>query len=67
MLICAGVGATILAQAAVNVGVVLQLLPVTGVSLPFISYGGSSLLALFVGLGLVESVLVRRKPLEFAD
>jgi rod shape determining protein RodA len=65
-LICVGVGTYILAQAAVNVGVVLQLLPVTGVSLPFVSYGGSSLLALFVGIGLVESVLVRRRPLEFA-
>jgi rod shape determining protein RodA len=65
-LICAGVATYVLAQTAVNVGVVLQLLPVTGVSLPFISYGGSSLVALFGALGLVESVLLRRKPLEFA-
>jgi rod shape determining protein RodA len=65
-LICAGIGSYVLAQTAVNIGVVLQLLPVTGVSLPFVSYGGSSLVALFAGLGLVQSVLLRRKPLEFA-
>ncbi len=65
-LICAGIGSYLLAQTAVNIGVVLQLLPVTGVSLPFVSYGGSSLVALFAALGLVESVLLRRKPLEFA-
>lgn len=65
-LICAGIGSYLLAQTTVNIGVVLQLLPVTGVSLPFVSYGGSSLVALFAALGLVESVLLRRKPLEFA-
>jgi cell division protein FtsW (lipid II flippase) len=65
-LIAGGVGLYVLVQTAINAGVVLQLLPVTGVSLPFISYGGSSLVALLVALGLVQSVLVRRKPLEFA-
>lgn len=64
-LICAGVATYILVQMFVNVAVVLQLLPVTGLSLPFISYGGSSLVALFAAIGLVQSVLVRRKPLEF--
>jgi rod shape determining protein RodA len=64
-LIAVGVATYLLAQTAVNVGVVLQLLPVTGVALPFLSYGGSSLLTLMVAIGLVQSVLVRRKPLEF--
>ncbi|MFQ5459297.1 MAG: FtsW/RodA/SpoVE family cell cycle protein [Anaerolineae bacterium] len=64
-LLAAGVGTYILAQSAVNIGVVLQLLPVTGVSLPFISYGGSSLVTLYAAIGLVEGVLIRRKPLEF--
>jgi rod shape determining protein RodA len=64
-LICVGVGTYILVQMFVNVAVVLQLLPVTGLSLPFISYGGSSLVSLCLAIGLVQSVLVRRRPLEF--
>ena len=64
-LIAVGVATYLLVQTFVNVGVVLQLLPVTGVSLPFVSYGGSSLAALLAGIGLVQSVLVRRKPLAF--
>jgi rod shape determining protein RodA len=65
-LICAGIATYVLAQAAVNIAVVLQLAPVTGVSLPFVSYGGSSLLTLLVAVGMAQSVLIRRKPLEFA-
>jgi rod shape determining protein RodA len=64
-LIVAGVASYLLAQVTVNVGVVLQLLPVTGLSLPFLSYGGSSLLTLFAAIGLVQAVLMRRRPLEF--
>jgi rod shape determining protein RodA len=65
-LICAGIAVYVLAQTAVNIAVVLQLAPVTGVSLPFVSYGGSSLLTLLMSVGLAQSVLIRRKPLEFA-
>ena len=52
-------------QAMVNIGVNLNLLPATGLPLPFISYGGSSLLSLLLGIGLVESVVLRHKTLEF--
>ncbi len=64
-LIAFGFGFLIFFQTAVNIGVNLKVLPVTGLTLPFISYGGSSLLSLAIGIGLVESVILRHKPLEF--
>lgn len=64
-LICYGVAAIIFFQTVVSIGMNLQLLPVTGLTLPFVSSGGSSLLTLLVGIGLVESVIVRHRPLEF--
>ena len=65
MLVASGVGTYLLAQTFVNVGVVLQIFPVTGLSLPLISYGGSSLVAVLTAIGLVQSVLLRRNALEF--
>ncbi|MER3543539.1 MAG: rod shape-determining protein RodA [Chloroflexota bacterium] len=64
-LICVGVATIIFFQTLVNVGMNLNLLPVTGLTLPFISYGGSSLIALLVGIGLVESVVMRHKKIGF--
>jgi rod shape determining protein RodA len=64
-LICFGVAILIFFQAAVNIAVNLNLIPVTGVPLPFISYGGSGLISLMLGIGLVESVVIRHKPLDF--
>ncbi len=64
-LIAYGFGVLIAFQTAVNVGVNLNVIPVTGLTLPFISYGGSSLLSLGLGIGLVESIIIRHNPLEF--
>ena len=64
-LIAYGVSVLLAFQGMVNIGVNLKLLPATGLPLPFISYGGSSLLSLLLGVGLVESVILRHKPLEF--
>ncbi len=64
-LIVAGIAGVILFQSIVNIGMNLGLMPVTGIPLPFVSYGGSSFLTLIVGMGLVESVAMRRKKLEF--
>ena len=64
-LIAYGFGVLMAFQMAVNVGVNLNVIPVTGLTLPFISYGGSSLLSLVLGIGLVESVVARHKPLDF--
>lgn len=63
-MIAYGVAILIFFQASVNIAVNLNLIPVTGVPLPFISYGGSGLVSLMLGIGLVESVALRHKPLE---
>ena len=63
--LCYGVGILMAFQTIVNIAVNLKLIPVTGLPLPFISYGGSGLVMLMVGIGLVESVIMRHKPLEF--
>jgi len=57
----AGVGAWIVVQAIVNLGGVLGLLPITGVPLPLVSYGGSSLLPTLVAIGMVLS-FARAEP-----
>jgi rod shape determining protein RodA len=64
-LLAAGVAGLIFFQSAINIGMNLGLMPVTGIPLPFVSYGGSSFLTLMAGVGLVESVAMRHKKLEF--
>lgn len=54
-------------QAAVNIGMNIGLAPVTGITLPFVSYGGSSLLTLLFGLGLVQSAMRRKDRAEVVD
>ena len=54
--ICAGIGGALMAQIFVNVGMNLRVLPVIGVTLPFYSAGGSSVLMLYICVGLVLSV-----------
>ncbi len=54
-----GYGILIMVQAMVNLGVTAGLLPVTGVTLPFVSHGGSSLTAFMIGLGIVMSMILR--------
>lgn len=56
MLIAVGVGAVLIAQTLENVGMCLALLPVVGITLPFLSCGGSSLLATYILVGMVHSV-----------
>ncbi len=64
-MLCYGVAILMAFQSIVNIAVNLNLIPVTGLPLPFISYGGSGLVMLMAGIGLVESVISRHKPLEF--
>ena len=62
----AGVGCWIAIQVALNIGTVISVMPVVGVTLPFISYGGSSLVASFVAIGFVLGVM-RRDPVIAAE
>lgn len=57
---CVGFAGMIFTQVVINVGMNLGLLPITGITLPFISYGGSSLLATFIMIGLVLNFASRR-------
>jgi cell division protein FtsW len=59
--VCAGIGCWISVQVLLNIGTVISVIPVVGVTLPLISYGGSSLIATFIALGYVLGVL-RRDP-----
>lgn len=56
----------IFVQSGIHIGMNLGLLPVTGVPLPFVSYGGSNLLAMMIGLGIVQSIAIRN-ALRIAD
>jgi len=62
-IICCGIGGLIAIQSFINLGVVTKLLPNTGLPLPFVSYGLSSLVSLFIGLGVVFNVGLQYKKL----
>jgi len=59
-LICVGILALLVFQVFENVGMTMGIMPITGIPLPFVSYGGSAVLAYFVGIGLVLNVHMRR-------
>jgi rod shape determining protein RodA len=59
MMIAVGLASLILFQLLVNVGMVTGIMPVTGIPLPFVTYGGSSLISLFFGLGILQSIRMR--------
>jgi len=63
--IAVGIAAVLFFQTVVSVGMNLRVLPVTGLTLPFVSYGGSSLITLYMGIGVVQSVLMRHRKQEF--
>jgi rod shape determining protein RodA len=58
--VCVGVAAMIFWQVFENIGMVTGLLPITGITLPLMSYGGSSMLSVMIGLGLLVNIGMRR-------
>jgi rod shape determining protein RodA len=65
MFISVGVAMMIAFHIFVNIGMNLRLMPVTGIPLPFISYGGTALLSNFLAIGLLQSIFSRRKQIDF--
>ena len=65
--ICMGMAGMLLAQITFNIGMCLYILPVMGLTLPFISYGGSSIITLFAAMGIVSSVRARTLPSWLRD
>lgn len=63
--LCIGIGAMFLFQVFENIGMCIGVMPVTGIPLPFLSYGGSSMVTSMVALGLVLSVSARQKMINF--
>jgi rod shape determining protein RodA len=55
-----GIASMFAIQMFVNVGMVLGIMPITGIPLPFLSYGGSSIIASFIAIGMLESIHMRR-------
>jgi rod shape determining protein RodA len=66
-LLVVGIFTMILFQTAINIGMTIGLAPITGIPLPWLSYGRSSLLTNFVALGIVESVANFRHRLKFTE
>lgn len=65
LMVGAGIASMILFQLTVNVGMVLGVMPITGIPLPFITHGGSSLMSLAIGLGILQSISVRQQRAEW--
>ncbi|MCQ2456653.1 MAG: FtsW/RodA/SpoVE family cell cycle protein [Clostridia bacterium] len=64
-LICVGVAAVLIAQTAENIGMCLAMLPVVGITLPFFSYGGSSMLTMYIAMGVIQSICTHNRKYYF--
>ncbi|HLX33779.1 MAG TPA: rod shape-determining protein RodA [Candidatus Limnocylindrales bacterium] len=65
MMFGSGMAAMLLFQLIVNLGMVLGLMPITGIPLPFVTYGGASLISIAAGLGILESINIRQGRAEW--
>ncbi|HEY6058083.1 MAG TPA: rod shape-determining protein RodA [Candidatus Limnocylindrales bacterium] len=60
-----GIASLVLFQVVVNVGMVIGIMPITGIPLPFVTHGGASLISLALGLGLLQSINIRQTRAEW--
>ena len=65
LMVGAGIASMILFQLTVNVGMVLGIMPITGIPLPFITHGGSSLISMAIGLGVLQGIAIRQQRAEW--
>lgn len=65
MYLAGGVAAIFFFQMLVNIGMNMGIMPVTGIPLPFVSYGGSAMLVNFACIGILQSIYIRRKKITF--
>jgi rod shape determining protein RodA len=61
----AGLASMILFQIVVNIGMVMGIMPITGIPLPFVTHGGASLVSMAIGLGILQSVNMRQRRAEW--
>jgi rod shape determining protein RodA len=64
-LFASGLASMILFQLVVNVGMVMGIMPITGIPLPFVTHGGASLVSLAIGLGILQSINIRQTRAEW--
>jgi rod shape determining protein RodA len=64
-LFAAGMASMILFQLVVNAGMVMGIMPITGIPLPFVTHGGASLVSMAIGLGIIQSINVRQTRAEW--
>jgi rod shape determining protein RodA len=64
-LFCCGIASMLLFQLVVNVGMVIGIMPITGIPLPFVTHGGASLVSLAAGLGIIQSINIRQTRAEW--
>jgi rod shape determining protein RodA len=67
MLVCMGIAGMLIVQMIENIGMTLGLMPVIGITLPFFSYGGSSLVTCLAAMGIVSGIKMRPKPIRFRN
>jgi rod shape determining protein RodA len=65
LLVGSGLASMVLFQLVVNVGMVIGIMPITGIPLPFITHGGASLISLALGLGIMQSINIRQTRAEW--
>lgn len=65
MLVCIGIASMLIFQMLENIGMCLGLTPVIGLTLPFFSYGGSSIVTLYAAMGIISGIKLRPKPNRF--
>jgi rod shape determining protein RodA len=63
--IASGVASMLLVQVVINVGMVIGVMPITGIPLPFITHGGASLISIAIGLGILQSINIRQTRAEW--